>query len=98
MDESNRMCGDLAADAERRFQALLAGRFRRAARAGEVDLRALGLGATEVAELLTRTVAGLKGPGVTVETYRKRLAALMRVFVAGLAGGARRARATAAHP
>jgi AcrR family transcriptional regulator len=84
MDESNRTCGDLAAQAERRFQAILAREFRRAARAGEIDLAAVGLAAAPAAELFTRTVAGLKGPGVTVETYRKRLAALVRVFVAGL--------------
>jgi AcrR family transcriptional regulator len=84
IDESNRLCGDLAADREQRFRDLLARLFRRAARGGEIDLASVGLGAAEAAELFIRAVAGLKGPGVTVDVYRQRLSALVRVFVAGL--------------
>jgi len=84
LDESNRLCGDLAAETERRFQEHLTRLFRRAAQAQEIDLAAVDLSATEAAELFARAVSGLKGPGVTLDTYRKRLAALVRVFVAGL--------------
>jgi AcrR family transcriptional regulator len=94
LDESNRMCGDLPARTMVRFRALLARVFRRAAQAGEIDLAAVGLNAGETAELFLHAVAGLKGGGVTAEAYRKRVAALVRVFVAGLGGrgaGARRA-------
>ena len=88
MDENNRLCGDLAADTERRFQALLTRVFRRAAQTGELDLGAIGLNAAAAAQLFVRTVSGLKGPSVTVPEYRKRVAALARIFVAGLAAPA----------
>jgi AcrR family transcriptional regulator len=84
LDESNRLCGDLPTAAERRFRALLARVFRRAVAAGELDLSGAGLTAVTAAELFTRSVSGLKGPGVTVAAYRVQLAALVRVFAAGL--------------
>ena len=84
LDESNRLCGNLAATAEQRFRTLLARVFRRAAAAGEIDLAAASLTPAAAAELFTRSVSGLKGPGVTVETYRTRVAALVHVFAAGL--------------
>ena len=90
LDESNRLCGDLALTAERRFQELLAREFRAAARRGEIDLGALDLSAAAAAELFTRAAAGLKGPGVTIEDYRRRLAAWVRLFIAGLRAGAAR--------
>jgi len=85
MDETNRLCSDLVCDTERVFTDQLARLLRRAAQAGEIDLAALDVGASEAAQLLLRAVKGLKGPGVTVEDYRKGLAKLVRVFVAGLA-------------
>jgi AcrR family transcriptional regulator len=86
LDERNRLSGDLAAQTGRRFQNALTAAFRRAAREGEVDLAARRMTPAEAAELLRQAVSGLKGPGLTVETYRTRLAALVRVFVAGLGG------------
>ena len=94
LDESNRLCGDLAAQSERRFKELVTAVLRRAGRAREIDLAGVELPAAEAAELFVRTVSGLKGPGVTVDIYRRRLAALVRVFVAGL--GARAQPTTAA--
>ncbi|MDX2169576.1 MAG: TetR/AcrR family transcriptional regulator, partial [Deltaproteobacteria bacterium] len=84
LDESNRLCGDLAADTQRQFVALLARVFRRAAAAGEIDLAGGGVSANEAAELLAGAVAGLKGPGVSVDAYRRRVARLITLFVAGL--------------
>lgn len=92
LDERNRLCGDLAADMDRRFRDALARAFERAGRAGAVDLTAAGLRAAAAAEVFARAAAGLKGPGVGVDVYRRRLADLTRVFVAGL-GGRRRPRA-----
>jgi AcrR family transcriptional regulator len=86
MDENNRICGDLSADSQKRFQDQLTKTFRRAAQTGKIDLDGAGVSATEAADLLARSLAGLKGPGVTPELYRKRIAALVRVFVAGLGG------------
>ncbi|HEY8515526.1 MAG TPA: helix-turn-helix domain-containing protein [Candidatus Binatia bacterium] len=84
LDETNRLCGDLIGETERRFLDQLARVLRRAAQAGEIDLGETGLAAGDVAQLLLRAVKGLKGPGVTVEDYRKNVDSLVRVFVAGL--------------
>jgi AcrR family transcriptional regulator len=84
MDETNRLCGDLVADTERRFTEQLTKLLRRAAQDGEIDLGAAGLNAAEAAQLLLRSVKGLKGPGVTVDDYQRGLASLVRVFIAGL--------------
>jgi AcrR family transcriptional regulator len=86
MDEKNRLCGDLWADSERAFQALMVRLFKRAAHAREINLAGAGLGAAEAADLFLRAVSGLKGPGVTADIYRNRLASLVRVFVAGMGG------------
>ncbi len=75
---------NLIKETERRFLEQLARVFRRAAQAGEIDLGATGLAAGDAAQLLLRAVKGLKGPGVTVEEYRKGVETLVRVFVAGL--------------
>jgi hypothetical protein len=87
LDASNRLCGDLPVQSERRFLALVTGVLRRAARACEIDLQGAGLRAPHAAELFVHAVSGLKGPGVTVDAYRARVAALVRIFVAGLGAG-----------
>jgi hypothetical protein len=66
---------------------LLARVLRDAERAGEVNLRAAGLGAEAAAALLLDAVDGLKtraASGTTPEHFRKRLDQLVRVLVAGL--------------
>jgi AcrR family transcriptional regulator len=93
LDETNRLCGDMAAKTSARFRQLLARELRRASQSGEIHLASVGLSAPEAAELLTQAMGGLKGPGMTVEEYRKKLASLVRVFVAGL--GARPAKKVA---
>jgi len=90
MDEKNRLCGDLASDSERRFQEMLTRVFSGANEAREIDLEAAGLSAAEAAELFARAAYGLKGPEVRTDAYRKRLAALAKVFVAGLGGTGRK--------
>jgi len=86
MDEKNRLCGDLATDSERRFQEMLTRDLIRAAESREIDLGAAGLSASEAADLLARALYGLKGPEVTIDLYRKRVASLVRVFIRGLGG------------
>lgn len=95
MDENNRICGDLSAESQKRFHALLVRAFREAAKAGEIDPAGAGVNAVDAADLFAGSIAGLKGPGVTVELYRKHLAALVRVFVAGLGGVAEQPRTRA---
>lgn len=96
LDETGRLCGDLIADTERRFAEQLTRVLRRAAADGEIDLAAAELSASGAAVLLLRAVKGLKGPGVTVEDFQRGLAALVRVFVAGLAARTRPTAAPAA--
>lgn len=97
LDESNRLCGDRPADAGRKFQAMLARAFRSADDGGEIDLAAGGLTPGAAAELFCRSAAGLKGPGVTVDAFRRHLASLAQVFAAGLRPASRPAsRPTAA--
>jgi len=86
MDEKNRLCGDVATDSERRFQEMLTRAFSRADEAREIDLAMAGLSAPEAADVFSRAVQGLKGPEVTTDAYRTRLASLVKVFVAGLGG------------
>jgi AcrR family transcriptional regulator len=81
MDEKNRLCGDLATDSERRFQEMLTQALVRAAESQEIDLGAAGLSASEAADLLARSLNGLKGPEVTIDLYRKRVASLVNVFI-----------------
>jgi AcrR family transcriptional regulator len=92
LDENGRLCGDLGTQTETRFRELLTDALRRASRSGEIDLASVGLTAADAAELLSRAMSGLKGPGLTVPSYRKKLAALIRVFVAGFQSERRVAR------
>lgn len=85
MDESSRLCGDVAVGSERQFLAMIAGALEEADAAHEVDLSAAELTAEEAAELFLHSVSGLKRVEVPLDVFRKRLAALVRVFVAGLA-------------
>jgi len=84
LDESNRICGEMSSDSQKRYQDQLTRAFRKAVQAGEIDLASAGISASEAADLFARSVSGLKGPGVTPDLYRRRLAALVRVFVSGL--------------
>jgi AcrR family transcriptional regulator len=85
MDETNRSCGDVVADARERFLDLLVRFFRRAADDGEIDLSRAGLKPASAAALIHGSIQGLKGVGVSVDQYRANVAALVRVFAAGLA-------------
>ncbi|MDP6978029.1 MAG: helix-turn-helix domain-containing protein [Myxococcota bacterium] len=83
-DESNRLCGDVAAASSRRFERLLATALRAAARNGEIDLAASGLSAAAAAELLRLGAVGLKPGAPDVATFRRRLRGFVRVFFRGL--------------
>jgi hypothetical protein len=87
MDETNRLCGDLAAESGRRFQKMLAQAFEHAAQASEIDLSGAGVTAQEAAELFAVSVHGIKGTDITPAAFKKRLAPFVRVFVAGLSSG-----------
>lgn len=83
MDESNRLCGDLAADSGRRFQKMLSDALSRSD-GTEIDLRTAGVSAQEAAELFAASIHGLKAADITPVAFKKRLAPFVKVFVAGL--------------
>jgi len=83
MDETNRLCGDLAADSGRRFQRMLAEAFRRA-EGSDIELRAARLTPAEAADLFVSAIHGLKSPDVTPAIFKKRLARFVTVFIGGL--------------
>jgi AcrR family transcriptional regulator len=86
MDEKNRLCGTLATDSEQSFQGMLTRALIRADDVREIDLSASGLSASDAADLFAHAIIGLKGPDVTIDLYRTRLASLVGVFIRGLGG------------
>jgi AcrR family transcriptional regulator len=84
VDESGRLCGDLAAATEERFQRLLGDALRDGARDGEIDLQGAGLSAPAAAELLRLAAHGLKPANADSGLFRRRLQRLVDVFFAGL--------------
>lgn len=84
MDENNRLCGELAVESHGRFVEMIGDALKGSDASGEIHLSRSGLKAREAAELLTQSAAGLKLGDVSPDLYRKRLAAFVRVFVAGL--------------
>jgi TetR/AcrR family transcriptional repressor of mexJK operon len=85
MDESSRLCGEVAARTEERLQKLLTQAFRSAARDGEIDLQAASLSAPAAADLFRLSAYGFKQAGLDPEVFRRRLSDFSRVFFAGLA-------------
>jgi AcrR family transcriptional regulator len=94
LDENGRLCADVLFDSRRRFLRVLRGAIAEAESTGEIDLATAGLDAGEAAELLVDCVKGLERVGASPAGFRRRLARLVRVFVAGL--GARPAARPAA--
>ena len=84
VETSSRECGDIAAATEQRFVRRLADVLSGAAAAGELDLARAGLSPAAAAELLVQASRGLKQPGTSPALYRRRLADLVRVLLAGL--------------
>lgn len=83
-DENNQLCGDLVRESKERFRGMLASALKAAARAGEIDLKTVGLTAAAAAELLHLGAAGLKQGAHDAGTFQKRLHSFVRVFFAGL--------------
>jgi AcrR family transcriptional regulator len=84
LDEKNRLCGEQAATAIRKYREILARLFRQGTQGGEIDLGSRGLNAFTAAELYHRATLGLMGPEVTAERYSSNLRLLTEIFVRGL--------------
>lgn len=100
LDDNNRLCGDLTAEAGKEYLAVLARVVRDGERDGEFNPTAVGLSADEAAEFFLRCAEGLTGkPGAnpTPHEYRVRLRRLVDALVAGFGAkrkGTRRRRAS----
>lgn len=89
IDAKNRLSVDLFTQGDRRYLRLLTAVIAEAAERGELHPTGVGLEAETAAELLVRSAAGNELYGATPPTpavLRRRLDALVRVFVAGLGG------------
>lgn len=87
IDAKNQLSADIFSQADRRYLHLLSAAILRAVEQGELDLTRVNLEAETVAELLVRSAAGNEMYGSTLPTpavLRKRLDALVRVFIASL--------------
>ena len=92
MDENHRQCGEIAGDAGRRFTARLAATIRAEQRAGRLALPR-PLAPKQLAEYLVAAARGLKeaAPPPPPEAFRRDLARMVRLLVAGAARGDARA-------
>jgi AcrR family transcriptional regulator len=89
IDAKNQLSADIFSQADRRYVRLLSDAIAEADTRRELHLRHVGLAADSVAELLVRSAAGNEFYGSTPPTpavLRKRIDALVRVFIAGLGG------------
>ena len=87
LDENNRICGDVSAAFRARYLRLLTQLIRAAVRRGELAPARAGLTPPAAAELLVDSAKCIEtGAPLTPAAYRRRLAQLVRVLVAGLGG------------
>jgi hypothetical protein len=86
-DVQDRLCGDIAREAESRAQKLLERLLRAASTAGEIDLGRSGLPVRQVAAALIACAHAAKGADAAAATpaeYAERLGVLVRLVVRGL--------------
>jgi AcrR family transcriptional regulator len=88
LDENHRLCGEISATFAAKHARLLGRMIATAAAAGEISLAAIGVSATQMAELLLDTAEGIKTRHRTIlssDAYRRRLGESVRILLAGLA-------------
>ena len=85
LDQNSRIGGEISREADERTIAILASALRTAARAGEIDLTAVGLSAPAAAHVVVDSAHGAKDDtGTGAPEYRERLRAMVRVLVRGM--------------
>jgi AcrR family transcriptional regulator len=85
LDSKGRLCADLFAEADAAYAKLLTRMVSDAVRRGEIAPKRVDLTTAEVADLLTSGAHGIATPDVADGALlRKKLAALVRVVVAGV--------------
>ncbi len=83
-DEYSRLCGDIVFNSHNQFQTMLSTALNKATRAGEINLKAVGMSSAAAAELLNLAAAGLKHGAVDPAKFKQRVKRLVKVFVAGV--------------
>jgi hypothetical protein len=88
IDENNRLGGEISTRSKQRFRQLLARILRRAEAAGEIALDAAGLKPERAADLVLSAAMGIEAAAEDLNPaqYRRQLAQMLRVLVAGLGG------------
>lgn len=89
LDENSRVCGDISAEYQRKYLKLLERLIVEGAASGALAPARVGVRPAAAADLIVASAQGLElaGPAAsTPQNYRRRLAQLVRVFVAGLGG------------
>ncbi len=89
LDDGNRLCGDVTADAGRRYQRLLVRVIRDGEMRGEFALHRVGLAPDSAAQFFVDCAEGLvgkRGAQPTPGQYRARLRQLVDALVAGFGG------------
>jgi len=89
IDAKNQLSSDLFIQGERRYARFLSATITEAIEGGELNLDRVGLEPDTVADVLIRSAAGNELYGATPPTpvvFRKRLDALVRIFVVALGG------------
>jgi AcrR family transcriptional regulator len=87
LDENDRICGDISAAARKRYLRILDRVLAQAVDRGELRPARAGLAPAAAAELIADCARGLehaRGDALTPAVYRRRLAQLVRVLIAGL--------------
>jgi AcrR family transcriptional regulator len=90
-DRHGTLCGDIAAQAQRQAEKIIATVLKRAVAAGEIDLAASGLTLAQLAAVLTDCAHGAKGEdpsGATPAEFTARLGNSVRAIIAGVGGSA----------
>lgn len=86
LDAKHRLSAAVVADSTARYRQLVREAVAEAAAAGELDLARAGLTADTAAELLIASARGLESSTDSPAEYRRYLAAMVGVMVAGLSG------------
>ncbi len=95
LGDGNRLCGDVTADAGRRYQRVLVRVIRDGETRGELSLQRVGLAPDSAAQFFVDCAAGLaggRGARPTPGQYRARLRQLVDALVVGFGGQARGSR------
>lgn len=84
MDESSRLCGEIALASSKRFEEMLAAALDVGVEAGDINLKSAGLTPATAAELIRLATYGFKQGVEGSEVFRSRLQKFVMVFFSGL--------------